>query len=178
MAVFGMSKTWQRRVTYAAMSLLVAWHTVAMFVAPTPPSDFTNAIQRVWAPYLTLFRLENLWGFFAPDVRVYPRFNYVIEDAAGQQYTFNPADGLSRFRAAQLWYQDWFVNVIDNPDAYAEDVAHELCKLQAALHPVKITLLDVELGDFKPEDELAGRHATDSGFDDLTEIGTYECRKE
>jgi hypothetical protein len=178
MAVLGMSKVWHRRVAYTAMSLLLAWHTVAMFVGPAPQSDFTNAIQRIWAPYLILFRLENLWGFFAPNVRVYPRFNYVIEDASGKQTTFNPADGLSRFRPAQLWYQDWFVNVIDNPDDYAESIAGDLCRLRAAMHPVKVTLLDVELGDYQPEDRRAGKHVTDSEFDEVTEIGTYECPKE
>jgi len=67
------------------MSLLVTWHTFAMVVAPSPDSDITDAARSILDPYLTLFRLDNGWGFFAPDVGSGSQFRYVIEDAAGNR---------------------------------------------------------------------------------------------
>ena len=61
------AKVWRERVTYTAMSLFVAWHTLAMVVAPAPStSDLIKGLRIVLDPYLHFFKLDNEWGFFAP----------------------------------------------------------------------------------------------------------------
>ena len=85
---------WRRRLTYGAMSLLVAWHTIAMVIAPAPDSDISEAARSLFHPYLTLFWLDNHWGFFAPDVRSGRQFRYVIEDATGKRHAFIPGEKL------------------------------------------------------------------------------------
>ncbi len=47
----------------------VAWHSIAMVVAPAPStSDLIKMLRTVLDPYLHFFRLDNDWNFFAPDV--------------------------------------------------------------------------------------------------------------
>ena len=59
-------KQWRGRLAYAAMSLLVVWHTLAMIVAPSPDSVITRSVGALFEPYLTLFLLESTWSFYAP----------------------------------------------------------------------------------------------------------------
>ncbi len=160
---------------YAAMSLLLVWHSLAMIVGPAPDSDLTDAARGVVGPYLNVFRLEHSWSFFAPDVRLYPDFRYVVQDASGQEHTFTPTVGLNRFRPSDIWIEDWYTNVGDEPDTYAEATAMRLCREQAALHPVQISLIGVERVDFTPDDELAGKHLYDPEFDDEMFLGTFAC---
>lgn len=57
---------WRERLVYSAMSLLVAWHTLAMVVAVSPDSVITGAARALVYPYVILLNLDNYWGFFAP----------------------------------------------------------------------------------------------------------------
>ena len=57
-----------QRLTYVAMSILLVWHTFAMVIGPAPASPLTRAARWLAQPYLTLFGLQNEWGFFAPTV--------------------------------------------------------------------------------------------------------------
>ncbi len=54
------AKVWRERMIYAAMSLFVAWHTLAMIVAPAPgESDLIKGLRIVLDPYLHFLRLDN-----------------------------------------------------------------------------------------------------------------------
>ncbi len=44
---------WREPLIYAAMSLLVAWHTLVMVVAVSPDSVITRAARALVQPYLT-----------------------------------------------------------------------------------------------------------------------------
>jgi hypothetical protein len=63
----------RERLACAAMSLLIVWHTLAMGIAPAPESAITASARPLFDPYLTLFRLDNNWAFFAPG-RALPGF--------------------------------------------------------------------------------------------------------
>lgn len=110
------SRQWRERLSYAAMSLLVIWHTLAMVVAPSPDSELTWSARKLFEPYLTLFMLENGWSFFAPDVSSHPEFRYIVEDAAGQRHTFVPSERWNQFRLT--WVRDWYryMRVMDFPE--------------------------------------------------------------
>jgi hypothetical protein len=62
------SQQWRERLVYAAMSLLLVWHTIAIVVASAPDSLMTRSVRPLLHPYVTLFRLDNHWGFFSPNV--------------------------------------------------------------------------------------------------------------
>src|SRR5215472_18059786 len=66
----GMIRTqWRDRLIYLAMSGFVAWHTLAMVLAPAPDNSvIAQSLRGLMQPYLTLFSLDNLWDFFAPTV--------------------------------------------------------------------------------------------------------------
>ena len=96
MSYLSSPKRVRERLAYVAMSVLVVWHSIAMVVAAAPESTLTQAARSLLQPYLTLFRLDNNWGFFAPNVPRGRQFRYTIEDAAGTRRSFIPEDKLSR----------------------------------------------------------------------------------
>ncbi len=157
------------------MSLLLVWHCVAIVVAAAPDSVITRSASSLFGPYLSLFRLQNEWSFYAPDVRVEPEFRYVVEDASGQQHTFVPVDKLSRYLPTDIWVKDWYIHVMDNPDTYSEFVAAYLCREHASLHPISITLLEFDQKDFSPQDQLNGKHPFDQQFLDKKTLATVQC---
>ena len=138
------SKMWRQRLTYMAMSVFVAWHTLAMVVAPAPDSHVTQSLRALLQPYLTLFRLDNPWDFFAPTVGEGSRLRYVVEDAAGERHAFMPTEQLSWFHPDYFWFRAWYYAIIEYPELYADRAAARLCRKHAALHPVSITLLSYE----------------------------------
>ena len=79
------SKPARERLAFAALSLLIVWHTIAMAIASAPESEIIASARLLFHPYLTLFRLDNNWGFFAPTVELGGQFRYVVEDGAGQR---------------------------------------------------------------------------------------------
>src|SRR2546426_9462378 len=98
------SKQWRERLTYLAMSVFVAWHTVAMVLGPPPDSPLSRSLRAWWEPYLTFFRLESSWTFFAPEIGKHGQFRYVVEDADGNEHSFIPANELNRFHPKQWWF--------------------------------------------------------------------------
>ena len=115
---------WRARLTYAAMSAFVAWHTIAMLIAPAPDvSAFVQALRVPFHPYLVFFRLDNMWDFFAPNVGRTPEFRYIIEDTRGNHHPFAPTENLSWFHPTFFWFRSWFDAIMANPDAYADSAA-------------------------------------------------------
>jgi hypothetical protein len=163
------------RIAYAAMSALLVWHTIAMVVATAPESSITDAARTVFQPYLTLFRLDNNWGFFAPDVPRGWQFRYVIENSAGTKRTFIPENELSQLHPNSIWFKDRYKEVMRSPDLYGDTVARELCRNHADLRPVSVTLLEVEQQDFGPEDRLDGKSPFDDEFLDVNTLRTVQC---
>jgi hypothetical protein len=154
------SDTVRKRLIYAAMSVFLAWHTLALIVAPAPlGSVMAERLHVLLQPYLSLLRLDNPWNFFAPySGRMNTsRFRYVIEDAAGQKLIFTPAEELGRFNPSYFWFRAWYTEVIDQPDDYADIAAALYCRRHASLNPVSITLLEIEEKDFMRTDFLAGK---------------------
>jgi hypothetical protein len=168
-------KKWLGRLTYAAMSLLVVWHTVAMVVAPSPDSAITRSARSLFEPYLTLFLLESSWSFYAPDLRVEPEFRYVVEDASGEHHAFVPAEKLSRFHPSDIWVKDWYIHVMDHPKTYGKAVAAYLCREHALLQPIRITLLEIEQKEFWPADQLSGKHPFDFEFLEKKTLTSVRC---
>jgi len=82
--------SWRQRLTYLVMSAFVAWHTLAMVIAPAPESSvLVGTLRAALQPYLTLFKLDNPWNFFAPVIGG-TELHYSVEDAAGAHHNFTP----------------------------------------------------------------------------------------
>jgi len=122
--------------------------------------------------------MESSWSFYAPYVRVEPEFRYVVEDASGERHTFVPSDKLSRFHPIDIWVKDWYIHVMDTPETYGDAVAAYLCREHALLHPVSITLMEIEQNEFSPEDQLSGKHPFDPEFLDEKTLTTVQCPNE
>jgi hypothetical protein len=169
------SKLWRHRLAYIAMSLFVGWHTLAIIVAPAPDSVVTDALRVVLQPYLTLFRLDNHWEFFAPNVGDGSRFRYIIEDKNGHSHTFKPTEQLSWFHPNYFWARAWYYAIMDDPDLYADAAVARFCKEHAALHPVAITLLEYQEERFIRDDLLSGKNRNDPEFFTVKTIKRVKC---
>lgn len=170
------SRQWRERLIYTAMSVFVAWHTLAIVVAPAPDgSAIAQALRPMLHPYLTLFYLDSKWGFYAPGVDRGRQFRYVIEDAAGKRHTFEPIDELSWFHPAYWWFSAWYVAIMDTPEIHGDFAAALFCRKHASLHPISITLLGIQQEDFSREDLLSGKHPMDSDFITVNTLTTVEC---
>lgn len=166
---------WRQRLTYAAMSIFVGWHTFAIIVAPAPDSVATESLRVLLQPYLSLLRLDNQWDFFAPNVGEGSRLRYIIEDKDGQRHSFQPAEQLSWFHPNYFWVRAWYYAIMDDPDLYADAAAVRFCKEQAALHPVAITLLEYQEERFTQDDLFNGKSRTDLEFFTVNTIKYVKC---
>jgi len=171
-----MSRQWRERLTYTAMSAFLAWHILALVIAPVPNSSMlAQALRPMLHPYLTFFFLDSKWDFYSPDVGYGRQFRYVIEDASGSRHSFVPTDELSWFHPDYWWFRAWYDAVMDYPETYADHVAALLCRKHVSLHPVSIDLLMLAVGDFSPENHLSGKHPLDSEFVTETTVKHVIC---
>jgi hypothetical protein len=175
------SNAWRERLTYTVMSVFVAWHSLAIVVAPAPGNSVTVQELRVLLqPYLTLLRLDNVWNFFAPPVGSMnmSQFRYVIEDKSGEKLTFMPEAEFSGLNSSYLWFKAWYNAITDTPEDYADIAAALYCRKHPLLHPVSITLLEIKENDFTPTDFLAGKQRWDPEFVTVNTIKHVKCPAE
>jgi hypothetical protein len=158
---------WRQHLTYAAMSLVVAWHSIAMMVSPAPNgSEIVASMRQFFHPYLALFRLETPWNFFAP-VGKHAEFRYVVEDDAGQGHTFVPSEETAQSLSRYVWWREFkYFNdaIMASPEFRADAAGTVLCQRHAALKPVSVTILEVVEQNYRPTDELLGKHPLDPEF--------------
>jgi hypothetical protein len=169
-------KSWRDRLTYAAMSAFLAWHTAAMVIAPAPyASRGVQAVRVLFQPYLSLFSLDNQWDFFAPYIGLESEFRYIIEDKIGNHHLFKPAEGVNWLQPTFIWSWALSEAVILYPETYTDSTAAYLCRKHAALHPVAVIMLAAEPRYFTPEDQLAGKRPTDPEFVTQKTLKRVEC---
>lgn len=170
------SKQWRQRLLYTVMSLFLAWHTVAMLVGPAPEgSVIVQSLRGIYGPYVTLFRLDNKWGFFAPSVGKWSEFRYVVEDAAGKRHTFAPARQLRWYLPTYIWLKDRYETIMESPDVHGDELAAKLCRRHADLKPVSITLLEAQEKEFLPAHHLAGKHPLSDEFVTVSVLRMTPC---
>jgi hypothetical protein len=172
------------KLTYAAMSALVGWHTFTMVVGPSvagsEPSDssvLARSLRAVIYPYVTLLWQDSTWAFFAPSVAQGQQLRYVVEDADGRRHTFIPVSELSRWHAISRRFFYWFDAIEDAPETHGDYAAQVFCQKHRSLHPVSITLVGVEQGPFSPKDHLDGKHPMDDEFVTVTILKQVECAR-
>jgi hypothetical protein len=169
-----MSKPWRERLTYAAMSLFVGWHSFIMLVAPNS-SQTAEAIRAVVQPYLSFFRLESTWAFFAPSVGKHSQFRYVIEDSSGKEHVFVPVLELNRLLPSDFWIRNSYYGLIESPGNFGQFFAAKFCRKHAALHPTSITLQAIQEQDFWPDDYLRGMNPLDPEFVKVDTLSWAPC---
>ena len=166
---------WRHRLTYLVMSAFVAWHTLAMVIAPAPDlSVSVRTLRAALQPYLTLCRLDNPWNFFAPTIGG-SQLRYSVEDAAGARHDFKPTEQLNWFHPDYIWFRDWHYAIIENPELYADRAGAILCRKHASLGPVSITFMTYEEGSFTPADQLSGKHPMDPEFITVETVKSVKC---
>ena len=171
-----MSKSWREGLLYGAMSAFIVWHTLAMVIAPAPdPSPSVQALRSLVQPYLSLFRLDNRWDFFAPSVNRLSDLHYVIEDAGGKEHSFAPSADLRWYYPTSIWFKAWFYAIMENPDLYADSAGAIFCRQHAELKPIAVTLLEYQEGAIAPEDHLNGKRPLDEEFVTVNTVKRVSC---
>jgi hypothetical protein len=172
------SINWRQRLTYLVMSLVVAWHSLAMVVSPAPnDSTLVQSLRFLFHPYLALFRLETPWGFFAP-VGKHAQFRYVVEDSAGTAQTFVPSEEASRSLASYVWWREFkYLNdgVMANPEFRGDAAVALLCQRHAARKPFAVTLWEVVEQNYRPQDEILGKSPLDPEFVAVVPLRRVAC---
>ena len=174
------SKQWRQHLAYLIMSLFVVWHTVAMVLAPVQDQERSAtwpSFRFLAEAYLTLFRLENTWAFFAPAGRSH-QFRYIIEDNAGKEHTFTPIKEFKWFHPRYVWFERTYWGIMTSPELYSDYFAKFFCRKHASLNPVSITLLQILEEDFRPEDHLSGKHPLDPEFVTVDPLKYLPCPDE
>jgi hypothetical protein len=169
------SNWWQGRAAYVAMSVFLVWHTLALMVSPIPDSSLKDALNGVLHPYLTLLRLDNTWGFYAPEVETGQELRYTVEDGEGKEHEFRPIEQFGWFHPAFWWVRSWHHTIIDSPDDFAETAGRLLCKKHASLHPKSVALIHILPEEFSVEDYLAGKNPLDPEFVSVNEFKKVQC---
>jgi hypothetical protein len=173
------SKPWRDRLVYLAMSLFVGWHLIAMLLAPAPSgSPMVEALNPLFRPYLTLFRLESSWSFFANVIRL-NQFRYVIEDADGNKHTFTPMSEFRWYHPRYNWFDGMYWAITDRPAVVGPYFVAPLCRQHAALKPVSITFLVVTGGgeEFRPEHLLDGYSPLELPYATIDPVLFDDCPK-
>ena len=169
------SKLWHGHAPYAAMSMLVAWHTLAMIFAP---AQYTRAgvrtIRSVLHPYLTLFALDNYWTFFAPNINGGYQFRYMLEEADGTRFMSIPIKNVSTYSPHFWQIRQMQDAIVYDPDT-ADVAGRLLCREYPLLHPIAVTMMKIEKKDFDPEDYLRGSHPLDPEFVNAKIVRRVPC---
>ena len=165
---------WRPRLIYLSMSAFVAWHALALMIAPFPASnELVDAPRSLLQPYLTLLRLDNPWSFFATIDEA--ELRYIVADASGGHAEFGSAEKTNWFHPEHLWLRDWNYSIIDDPDLYADHAGELLCRKHASMHPVSITFVQRVHSGFKPEDWLNGKRPLDPEFTREKTVRAVQC---
>ncbi len=153
-------KGWRDWLIYFAMSLFLAWHTVATMLSPVPENNvIVRAFRDLFQSYLTLTGIDTTWDFFSPLGSSY-QFRYAIDDADGNQTIFAPITEVSWLTPNHRWNERIYATLISNPGLMGDYFAKYFCQKQAALKPVEITLFWIEETEFTPQDYFLGKQRT------------------
>jgi len=172
-------KRWRESLTYLAMSLLVAWHSLAIIVAPMPDgSAMVQWLRAIVNPYISLFRLDNHWNFFAPTIARQTQLSYAIEDAAGARHEFKPSqDPTGSLPRYFMWreFKYLYEGIMEDPEAYGDRITSLLCRKHASLNPTSVSMSQIQELDFRPEDYLQGHHPLDPDFVNVVTFADAAC---
>ena len=170
---------WRRRLSYGAMSVVVGWHSLAILIAPLPDaSGIVQGARLILRPYLSLFRLENNWNFFAPVIGRQVQVRYVVEDADGQRHAFIPANEFNGSIPRYVMWREFkylYDGFLEEPEVYAARATELFCRKHAALKPIAISIMRIQELDFWPDDYLQGHRPLDSAFVDVSTLTNMSC---
>lgn len=142
-----------RRSALAELGLatVVAWHALAIAVAPYPGCRLKAAVHPWFEPYLRAFYLEHDWRFFGPLPAAGRLLRARVTDGDGAIHEIPLTEAASResplfFRRLRLWDA-----VGPARPETTRSVSLHLCRLHAGLRPRSVQL--VRLHQLTVDDE-------------------------
>lgn len=169
----------------AIVSILLAFHVLAVFVAPwsvEPSSLLSSYFWRFYQPYLQAGFLNHGYRFFAPEPGPSHLVRYELDWNDGTQVE-GIFPNLQQHRPRLLYHRHFMMSEFLNsapPDsewerAYAQSYANHLLNLHGA---DRVTLYLRRHLIVAPEDVLAGQQLDDPRLFEERRMGSYSRARE
>ena len=158
----------RQKILYLIASVFLIWHTFALLIGPAPQSYIRDNLLGIYEPYLSVFRLNNAWAFYAPEPDLGGVLNYKVLDNDGNEHQFDIYhDYLDRWSASYFRYNAFFNNIEWNSAEYRryrKSYIQYLCRKHSNLSPKSIALIRIAQIPLSPEDYINGARPLDPDF--------------
>lgn len=166
---------WLRWTLSVLATLFLAGHTLALIIAPAPPSYIAGQVYPLFKPYLRALNLDNGWAFFSPDPSEGRLLRYAVIDQAGQRKEAPLTEALHRWSPAYLRYTSLFTAMDTDTPRHIEGVAEVLCRRHAAEQPARIMLIHRDQKALSPDDFLKGHRPLDPAYVEDSDLAYVPC---
>jgi hypothetical protein len=169
-----------QKILFVLTSMFLIWHTLALVIGPSPQSHLRDNLFGYFQPYLSLFRLNNAWAFYAPEPELGSVVNYKVigEDGDAQEFdVYN--DQLDRWSASYFRFNAFFNNIYWQSEVYRRyrnSYIQYLCRRHAALNPESIVLVRINQTRLTHEDYLKGARPLDPEFIEVHTSQPVRCQ--
>lgn len=158
----------RQKILYFLASVFLLWHSLALIIGPAPQSYIRDNLYSIYEPYLSLFRLNNAWAFYAPEPDLGGVLNYKVITKDGNAHDFDIyADQLDKWSTSYFRYNAFFNNIELESDeylSYRQSYTQYLCRKHRALSPQSIVLIRVAQTPLSYEDYINGAQPLDPNF--------------
>ncbi len=146
------------------VSFFLAYHVLAISIAPAPDSYLRRQIIPFFQPYLTLFRLGNHWAYFAPDPASGILLRYRLRGSDGKIYIFKLTEDLVRRDPNFSRLASLFSKLPEMNPKYKASAACYLCGMHAELHPIQFEWIQGHQIRLSPWEWRRGGRPLDDDF--------------
>jgi hypothetical protein len=158
----------RQKLLYFFASVFLIWHSFALVIGPAPQSYMRDGLYNIFKPYLSLFRLNNAWAFYAPEPDLGGVLNYKVINKDGDAHEFDIyAEQLDKWSASYFRYNAFFNNIAWDSEEYRryrESYTQYLCRRHSELSPQSIVLVRITQTPLSYKDYVNGARPLDPDF--------------
>lgn len=171
-----------RRLGYALFSLFILWHVAAItIVGPFSKSYLRDGLMQVFGGYLSFFKLDRSWPFYAPNPAYGRIMRYETIDGDGKRALYPLTQARDKFDHAYFRYTNFYFYLFNNPQyskarGYDVSVARYLCGQHANDKTVAINFIVLNQKRLTYLDYQQGKRPQDPDFLTQKEFGPYPCQ--
>lgn len=175
-----MNRVHTRNIGLGILSIFIVWHALAIvFVGPFSYSHLRSSLMTYFHGYLTFFRLDHSWPFYAPNVFRGSILKYETTSQSGETKIYPLTQAKKKFNHAYFRYTNFYSYLFSDLEytkkrGYDKEVVRYLC----SRHDENITQINFILLLQKPfshVDYQNGKRPLDKEYLEKSVIGPYSC---